>query len=151
MHDEAYVVTTRRGRRGMSEQQVRALVNAESDEALVLLSHIGELHNHGSFVSLKEKRVILPLIRCFLDNPDTAHSMKELGLEIWGTQDVSSGMQTKIKVAVSRARALLGKDRDYIVTGSRAEPEGGSCVTYCLAEDLDFYLISEGTGESSEG
>ena len=142
-HADEFILSSREARSGASERQVADLVETKGGHALVLLMDRQEMINHGKVVSLAEKRVILPLLLHFLCYPDSAFTMAELAESVWHTRDLSSSMQTKVKVAISRLRSLLGKQREYIETSRRKLPEGGSAVAYGLAPGLEFYLVEE--------
>ena len=138
--DEEYVITNRESSRGANARQVNQLVGDEGDENLVLLVHEQLLVHRGDDISLAEKRVILPLLLYFLRHPEGAFTMRELAEEVWGAQD-SGSMQTKVKVAISRLRALLGKDRPYIVTQKVDRGEERPVVAYGLDDAVNFFVV----------
>ncbi|MCB9727926.1 MAG: tetratricopeptide repeat protein [Deltaproteobacteria bacterium] len=139
-----YVVIDRDERRGANARQVEQLIQEASPDALILVVHEQFLILGGERVSLGEKRVILPLLLHFLRFPDQIFTMDQLAAEVWGADDGRTSMQTKVKVAISRLRALLGKDRPYINTSRVDLPDGsGSVVGYGLAPDLRFQLVEQ--------
>ncbi len=138
--DEEYVITNRDSSRGANARQVNQLVGDEGDSNLVLLVHEQLLVHRGDDISLAEKRVILPLLLYFLRHPEGAFTMRELAEEVWGAQD-SGSMQTKVKVAISRLRALLGKDRPYIVTQKVDRGEERPVVAYGLDDAVNFFVV----------
>lgn len=138
---EAFVVTTREGRYGATEEQVEELLEGPGREALVLRVDRPSVVNFGVESSLNEKRVILPLLLHFLRNPDRIFSMEDLAGQVWGGRDAQKALQTKVKVAISRLRGLLGKQRDYVVTTRVERPPHGSVVAYRLAADLPYYVV----------
>jgi DNA-binding response OmpR family regulator len=108
------------------------------------------LVNAGVEVSLAEKRVILPLLSHFLHHPDEVFTMTHLSAQVWGAADARKTMQTKVKVAISRLRGLLGKDRPYILTSRvAAGDDGETVVAYGLAPDFP-YLVIERVPEDSD-
>jgi len=138
--DEEYVITDRETSRGANARQVNQLVGEYGDENLVLLVHEQMLVHKGDDISLAEKRVILPLLLYFLRNPDGAFTMRELAQEVWGAQD-SGSMQTKVKVAISRLRALLGKERPYILTQKVDRGAERPVVAYGLDSGVNFFVV----------
>ena len=137
-----YVIATRDGRRGANARQIDELVGDRGEEALVLLAHEQVMVNRGAEVSLAEKRVILPLLLHFLREPNDVFTMDELARRVWKSRDGKHAMQTKVKVAISRLRALLGKDRAVVITTRVEKPSGsGTSVAYGLAPDLEFYVV----------
>lgn len=144
--EDEYTILSREGRIGAGEQQLEELVEDKGDATLVVMMHTQEMVNFGDTVSLSQKRVILPLLVHFLRYHDTVFTMAELAQNVWESSDLTESMKTKVKVAISRLRSLLGKSRDYILTSRRPDGDGGSVVTYGLAPDLEFYLV-----ESAEG
>ena len=138
--DEEYVITDRESSRGANARQVNQLVGDEGDKNLVLLVHEQLLVHRGDDISLAEKRVILPLLLYFLRHPEGAFTMRELAEEVWGAQD-SGSMQTKVKVAISRLRALLGKDKPYIVTQKVDRGAERPVVAYGLDSAVKFFVV----------
>jgi ATP/maltotriose-dependent transcriptional regulator MalT len=138
--DEEYVIIDREDARGANARQVNQLVDDFGDDHLVLLVPEQLLVHKGDDISLSEKRVILPLLLHFLRNPTKAFTMSELAEAVWGAKDDGS-MQTKVKVAISRLRALLGKDRPYIVTQKVDRGGERPIVAYGLDDAVSFYIV----------
>lgn len=136
-----YVISARDGRRGANARQVEELIDSRGDDALILLTYEQTLINRGSEISLSEKRVIMPLLLHFLSHPDAPFTMDALAADVWGSKDGRQAMQTKVKVAISRLRGLLGKDRAYVNTTRVPVAGGGTVVAYALADDLEFYVV----------
>lgn len=138
--DEEYVITDRESSRGANARQVNQLVGDQGDDSLVLLVHEQLLVHKGDDVSLAEKRVILPLLLYFLRHPEGAFTMRELAEEVWGAKD-SGSMQTKVKVAISRLRALLGKERPYILTQKVDRGAERPVVAYGLDAGVSYFVV----------
>lgn len=133
-------VFTRDGARWVDEEAYAA-AHAEGGPALVALVEEQALINFGKRVDLGQKRVMLPLLLAFLRAPDEAFTMHELALTVWGPDEAAGpAMQTKVKVAISRLRSLLGKGRKYIVT-TRKDEGGESVAAYQLAPNLAFRIV----------
>jgi|GEM_PF-2358410 len=139
--DDDFVITTREGRRGASENAVDEVIDTRSTRSLVVVLHDNHMWNYGDEVSLGQKRVILPLLVHFLQNGDKAFTMAELASSVWDAPQMDDSIKTKVKVAISRLRALLGKTRPYIVTGRRTDVAGRSVVTYGLHPNIDYVLV----------
>ena len=88
-----------------------------------------------------EKRVILPLLRHFLLHPNDVFTMGQLSAQVWGTSDAKKAMQTKVKVAISRLRALLGKDKPYILTQKVDRGAERPVVAYGLDAGVNFFVV----------
>jgi tetratricopeptide (TPR) repeat protein len=138
--DEEYVIIDREDARGANARQVNQLVDDFGDDHLVLLVPEQLLVHKGDDISLSEKRVILPLLLHFLRHPTDAFTMSELAEAVWGAKD-NGTMQTKVKVAISRLRALLGKDRPYIVTQKVDRGGERPIVAYGLDPGVAFYVV----------
>ncbi|MFT7580340.1 MAG: tetratricopeptide (TPR) repeat protein [Myxococcota bacterium] len=126
------------------DETTREILRATpSKKAFVVWAVEQEVDNFGVRLSLQQKRVMMPLLVRLLDTPGECLSMRELALDVWGVDATTPSIQTKIKVAISRLRSLLGKGRDYVVT--RRKDEGGtSVVAYQIAPDLAFRVIRRG-------
>jgi DNA-binding response OmpR family regulator len=140
--EDDYILSDRGGRRGANAGDVEAAVVGAARNAVVLKVEDQLMINAGVEVSLAEKRVILPLLLHFLRHPNEAFTMRALSIQVWGAPDAKKTMQTKVKVAISRLRGLLGKDRQYIVTTRVSEGEdGASVVAYGLAPDFPYLVV----------
>ena len=139
--EDDFLLVRREGQRGANARDVeRAL--ADAGQRLILRKDEQALYHAGKRTDLSEKRVILPLLRFFLLHPGEAFSMAHLSRQVWGKGDDKGAMQTKVKVAVSRLRSLLGKERVYIETTRIVEDEdGASVVAYGLADGFDYLLV----------
>ncbi len=140
--DKPFRVTTRDAVVPASAEEIAGLVEQDGNSALVVLVGEQSLVNYGKEIPLGQKRVILPLLLHFLHNHAEAFTMAELARSIWGADEVTSSIQTKVKVAVSRLRSLLGKARNYVVT-TRKDEDGKSVVAYTLAPGLRFVVVED--------
>lgn len=136
----SYRVVSRDGVRWLDEEGYAAVAD-DGGPALVALVEEQTLVNFGKRVDLSQKRVMLPLLLTFLRAADEAFTMHELALTVWGPDEATgAAMQTKVKVAISRLRTLLGKGRKYIVT-TRKDEGGESVAAYQLAPNLAFRIV----------
>jgi len=147
---DAFLVTSPEGVEGFSEEAVERLVQDRGASSLILLLDEQEMVNFGVRKSLAQKRVILPLLVHFLRHGRESFSMLELAQSVWGAEDLNDSMKTKVKVAISRLRSLLGKGRSFIVTARRPERDGRSVVTYGLAPDLLYFLVEAAAPEEDD-
>jgi len=138
-----YRVTTRDGLKPLDEDGFQLLLR-DGAPALVAVVATQTVLNFGKSLNLAQKRVMFPLLLTFLRSPDDYFTMERLALEVWGEEELDASVQTKVKVAISRLRSLLGKARKYIVT-TRAEIEGqsGTVVAYQLAPNLAFKIVEQ--------
>lgn len=136
-----YVSWTRGGQvHGMSVADYQALVATKAPTQLVVCVADQLVLNFGRAVSLGQKRVMLPLLLFLLRHPDECFSMSELAGTVWDSPELTPTVQTKVKVAVSRLRALLGKNRSYINTTRKMEGDE-SVVAYQVAPQLSYVII----------
>lgn len=135
-----FVQISRVGSQGVSAQDYQAIVNSKSATAFIVCVPDQLVLNFGRQVSLGQKRVMMPLLLHLLRNPDDSFSMLELAREVWSSPELTPTVQTKVKVAVSRLRALLGKSRNYIITTRKME-DGESVVAYQTAPQLQYLII----------
>lgn len=135
-----FIATDRDGERPLTQEGYDDLLAAPGP---CLVALVGEqaILNFGKRVGLAQKRVMFPLLLHILRHPDVHHSMRDLASAVWGTDDFNDAIQTKVKVAVSRLRALLGKARKYILTTRKME-DGESVVAYQLAPGLSFLIVA---------
>ena len=134
-----YRVTSREEMRPLDEDAYQQLLSGGAP-ALVAVVADQALINYGKALDLSQKRVMFPLLLAFLRAPGERFTMQELARDVWGEEGFSPAVQTKVKVAISRLRTLLGKARKYIVT-VRAEEDGVSVVAYQLAPNLAFKVV----------
>ena len=137
-----YRVTTRRGEQNASATDIELIETEQSAHALVVSMMRQEMNHRGRVTALGQKRIILPLLAHFLCQPESAFTVPELAAEVWNSPNLDKSMRTKVKVAVSRLRNLLGREHTVIVTGRRVEGTR-SVVTYGLSPEVDFYLLEK--------
>jgi len=136
-----YVVSVRGGQvQGMSAADYQALVASKAPAQLIVCVADQTVLNFGRAVSLGQKRVMLPLLLFLLRHPDECFSMAELARTVWDSPELTPTVQTKVKVAISRLRALLGKNRSYINTTRKMEG-GESVVAYQIAPQLSYAIV----------
>jgi ATP/maltotriose-dependent transcriptional regulator MalT len=149
--EDDFVLVDRTGRRGANARDVERAISSAGKSTLVLWVDEQALLNGGKRTSLAEKRVILPLLRHFLCHPGEVFTMAQLSSQVWGSPDAKKAMQTKVKVAVSRLRSLLGKDRPYITTSRVPQGDDGeTVVAYGLAEGFDYLLTERVAGAQDD-
>lgn len=135
-----FIRLTRSGSQGMSAADYQAVVNSKPATSFIVCVPDQLVLNFGRQLALGQKRVMLPLLLHLLRNPDESFSMLELAREVWDSPELTPTVQTKVKVAVSRLRALLGKSRNYIITTRKMEG-GESVVAYQTAPQLQYEII----------
>ncbi|MCC6623756.1 MAG: hypothetical protein IT385_21030 [Deltaproteobacteria bacterium] len=142
----SFVATGRSSVQAMNDGELAALLEAKATSLFIVLVPERVVVNFGKRISLGQKRIMLPLLIELLRHPDEAFSMLELARRVWDAQtELTPTIVTKVKVAISRLRALLGRNRAYINT-TRKDEGGESVVAYQVAPQLQF-LIVEGARE----
>lgn len=135
-----FVLHTRTSSQGLSGSDYQQIIASKGPGSFVVCVPDQIVLNFGRVVSLGQKRVMLPLLLHLLRNPDQCFSMLELAREVWDSPELTPTVQTKVKVAISRLRALLGKNRNYITT-TRKQEGAESVVAYQVAPQLQFQII----------
>lgn len=135
-----FVLHTRTSSQGLTGSDYQQLIASKGPGAFVVCVPDQLVLNFGRVVSLGQKRVMMPLLLHLLRNPDTSFSMLELAREVWDSPELTPTVQTKVKVAISRLRALLGKNRNYITT-TRKQEGAESVVAYQVAPQLQFQIV----------
>jgi hypothetical protein len=135
-----FVSVTRSSTEGLTNEQYQQIVASKGPGCLVICVPDQLVLNFGRSVPLGQRRVMLPLLLHFLRNHEVAFSMLDLAREVWETAELNPTVQTKVKVAISRLRAMLGKGRAYIHT-TRKDEAGDSVVAYQVAPQLPFQII----------
>ncbi len=141
-----FLQLSRGGTTGLSAADYQAVVSSRSASTFVVCVPDQLVLNFGRQVSLGQKRVMMPLLLHLLRNSDESFSMLELAREVWDSPELTPTVQTKVKVAVSRLRALLGKSRNYIITTRKTEG-GESVVAYQTAPQLQYQIIESAPRE----
>lgn len=136
----AYVALGRTGAQALSETEYHGLVESKSPGTFVVVVPEKVVLNFGRRLPLGQKRIMLPLLLELLRHPEQAFSMLELAQRVWDAGELTPTVVTKVKVAVSRLRALLGRNRAYINT-TRKDEEGESVVAYQVAPQLNFLVV----------
>jgi len=136
----SYVGIGRTGAQALSDGDYQALVESKSPNTFVVLVPDKVVLNFGKRVPLGQKRIMLPLLLELLRSPEVSFSMLELARRVWDATELTPTVVTKVKVAVSRLRALLGRNRAYINT-TRKDENGESVVAYQVAPQLNFMVV----------
>ncbi len=142
VHGAPFVLHTRTSSQGLSGSDYQQLIATKGPGSFVVCVPDQLVLNFGRVVSLGQKRVMMPLLLHLLRNPDTSFSMLELAREVWDSPELTPTVQTKVKVAISRLRALLGKNRNYITT-TRKQEGAESVVAYQVAPQLQFQIVEQ--------
>lgn len=135
-----FVLHTRTSSQGLTGSDYQQIIASKGPGSFVVCVPDQIVLNFGRVVSLGQKRVMLPLLLHLLRNPEQCFSMLELAREVWDSPELTPTVQTKVKVAISRLRALLGKNRNYITT-TRKQEGAESVVAYQVAPQLQFQII----------
>ncbi|MFO0748747.1 MAG: hypothetical protein U1F43_24250 [Myxococcota bacterium] len=136
----AYVALGRTGVQAMTESEYHALVESKSPGTFVVLVPEKVVLNFGKRLPLGQKRIMLPLLLELLRHPEQSFSMLELARRVWDAGELTPTVVTKVKVAVSRLRALLGQEPR--LHQHHAQGRGRqSVVAYQVAPQLNFVVV----------
>jgi len=131
-------VVDRSGSRVVGARAAAQLRASELDGLLDL--ERGELLTPTGRYALGTRRVLVPLLVTLVGAGDAAVDAEVLHREVWGVDRFDAVAQTRLKVAVSRARSLLGAGA---IETTRARSPGGVAITcYRLAPTLAFAVIA---------
>jgi DNA-binding winged helix-turn-helix (wHTH) protein len=120
---------------------VRAAAQLRASELDGLLDlERGELVTPTGRYALGTRRVLVPLLVTLVSAGDAAVDAEALHREVWGVDRFDAVAQTRLKVAVSRARSVLGA---RAIETMRARSPGGVAITrYRLAPTLAFVVLA---------
>ncbi len=93
-------------------------------------------------VSLAGRRVLVPLLLAFLQRPDRALDAEQLHREVWGTDRFDDSARTRLKVALSRLRALIGPG--ILETRRTTDAVGTSGTVFALSPRVAYALVDRG-------
>ena len=136
----AYRIVDRRGARVAGEDEVERL-RASGKALLVDLVRQRILRPSGE-VPLSGQRVLVPLLLALLGKPDRAFEAPHLHREVWGSDRFDESARTRVKVALSRLRALVGPG--VLESRSVVSPTGVARKVFAIAAGLDFAIIERG-------
>lgn len=92
--------------------------------------------------SLRGRRVLLPLLLALLEKPDRPFDAEQLHSEAWGSDRFDDSARTRLKVALSRLRAVVGAG--VVETHVSATATGATRTRYGVRRDLDFVVLDRG-------
>jgi hypothetical protein len=142
MGDAPWVVTTRTGTLPLDASVYATYAEGLGPETVIVVVPETRIFVGGERLAVGQKRVLVPLLTALLLHADTALSMRELAAIVWRvrTPQLKPAVQTKIKVAMSRLRTLLGREREVVVTAKKDEG-GGRVAAYQVAPGVSFAVI----------
>jgi tetratricopeptide (TPR) repeat protein len=138
-------IVDRSGARSATDRQVAEL-RAAPPEVLVDLPR-ATLVVRGVDHSLDARRVLVPLLAALVGASPEPVEAESLHREIWGVDRFDAAARTRLKVAVSRARSLLG--REAIATRTTRSPSGAPVTSYALGPRIELAILEGGKTSST--
>ncbi len=142
MGDAPWVVTTRTGTSPLDASVYATYAEGLGPETIIVVVPATRIFVGGVRLAVGQKRVLVPLLTALLLHADAPLSTRELAAIVWRVRapQLKPAVQTKIKVAMSRLRTLLGRGREVVVTAKK--DEGGVKVAgYQVASGVSFAVI----------
>jgi tetratricopeptide (TPR) repeat protein len=99
------------------------------------------IHHRGQRQTGELKRVILPLMRTLMRQPGHEVRAPDLASAVWGEGPYDQRARTRLKVAISRLRTLLGPDACHLRTIPGTGPQRSSKTCYVLDRELPFIWV----------
>lgn len=132
-------ILDRKGTHLVSEREVDAI--RQSPPTLLLDGPKQRLIIRGISMGLEGKRLMVPLLLLFLERPTYAFDAPEIHRDVWGNDAFDDSAALRVRVALSRLRAVLG--RDVIVTQRRTTATGNMATRYMISEAIDYFAIEQ--------
>ena len=121
-------------------ERLRTTMNAEHLNVFHLADTC-EIHHRGQRQTGELKRVILPLMRALMRQPGCEVRAPDLACAVWGEGPYDQRARTRLKVAISRLRTLLGPDACHLRTIPGTGPQRSSKTCYVLDRELPFIWV----------
>jgi tetratricopeptide (TPR) repeat protein len=142
--NDGFRVIDRRGAHRRTEREV-ARLRANPPDAFVDLPR-SEVVARGVVHPFAARRILVPLLLALLTAADTLDA-ESLHREVWGIDRFDAAARTRLKVAVSRARSLLG--HDAIETHSSRSPSGALVTRYGLSRTIELTVLQGKSGSQT--
>lgn len=140
LRDEArFRVVDRQGTRLVSQHEVQAI--RQTPPTLLLDGPKQRLVLRATSLGLEGKRLMLPLLLLFLERPLYAFSAPEIHRDVWGNDAFDESAALRVRVALSRLRAALG--RDVVLTVRRTSGLGTTETRYVMSDAIDYVAIEQ--------
>lgn len=138
-----YRVLTPEGEQLLSRRDVDRVLSSMRRDTLTVVEMDGkcEIFHRGHIKSGELKRVVLPLLRTLLLRPGELVHAPSLAAAVWGDGDYDQRARTRLKVAVSRLRDLLGSDAKHLKTFPGTGPKRSNNTAYLLSTALSFTWV----------
>ena len=92
-------------------------------------------------MGLEGKRLMVPLLLLFMERPTYAFDAPEIHRDVCGNDVFDDSAALRVRVALSRLRALLG--RDVVITQRRTTATGKMAARYMISETVDYSAIEQ--------
>ena len=136
-------VMTPDGVKGITQSEFSTLkqsIQPKYFNVIVSGSKVEILHRNKQYGG-ELKRVIVPLLRLLLRSPGEMITGPKLVEEIWGNVDYDQKARTRLKVAISRLRTLLGPDGKLLKTQPGKGPNRAHKTGYSIDKGFAFLWL----------
>lgn len=108
-----------------------------------------EIRHRGTVTLAELKRVALPLLRALITHPGKNMPAANLTELVWGAGPYDQKARTRLKVAISRLRDMLGEDGRHIKTVRGPGTRRASSTAYRLDPAFSFLWVEPLDGPTS--
>ena len=138
-----YRVFAPQGERVVDAAEINRLLHKPSGAVLTVLQIDGrcEIQHRGTTQMAELKRVALPLLRALVTHPGKNIPAASLTEMVWGPGPYDQKARTRLKVAISRLRDMLGEDGKFIRTVRGPGGRRAASTAYRLDPQFSFMWI----------
>lgn len=131
------------GERIVDSSELGRVLHKPDGAVLTVLQVDGrcEIRHRGSVQLAELKRVALPLLRALITHPGKNLPAANLTEAVWGAGPYDQKARTRLKVAISRLRDMLGEDGRHIKTVRGPGTRRASSTAYRLDPAFSFLWV----------
>ena len=139
------------GERIVDAAELGRLLHKPDGAVLTVLQVDGrcEIRHRGSVQLADLKRVALPLLRALVTHPGKNLPAANLTEMVWGVGPYDQKARTRLKVAISRLRDMLGEDGRHIKTVRGPGTRRASSTAYRLDPAFSFLWVEPADGAAA--
>ncbi|MFO0661301.1 MAG: hypothetical protein U0165_15930 [Polyangiaceae bacterium] len=137
---ETFRVVNRSGAHVVSANEIKRL-RAHPPALLLDIPNQQVVTARGA-ASVMGRRILIPMLLAFLEHPNELWDQARLHREIWGIERFDAAARTRLKVALSRLRAMLGEG--LIVTRKVSDAAGTVSAVFTLSPEIDYAVVDQG-------
>lgn len=136
-------LVSQEGSRQIHPSEVATLLESINPEILnvIILNGKTEILHKGKRQTGDLKRIILPLMRMLLAHAGSEVKAPVLAAHVWGDTPYDQKARTRLKVAISRLRTLLGEDSKHLTTIPGRGPNRAENTGYRIEKQLQFLWL----------